>query len=307
MTASGPARFLGSLVPPLCFFALLFAIVMLVGSLLDGLTGFLLGILSGACIVLGLLLGYWNLVDWTNLRVIRRTKSSGPADWLDGAIVAVDGLVRVDGEPMSSPFSGTPCAAHTYVVSVRRHSHVRDRSRRLLIAQGYHLMPSHVDRAGQTLRLCALPGFADDLRRVEQGGTWGHEALRLIAMLTGSAPHAREDQILSGLLEARHTVVDEVHRDHLTGATTTHVDGITVIEEVLPVDRPVCVVGTYDRRLGGLTARRSRLGPNLIAYAGTADDVLARVGRELATFTRAAVVLIAIGAAIVAWALVRSG
>ncbi len=299
------ARFLTSLVPALLLLALSFGIVILVGSRLGGLTGLLLGILAAGCIALGLLLAYWNVVDWSNLRVIRRTKSSGPADWLDGAVVAVDGFVRADGEPLSSPFSGIPCAALTYVVSGHRHSSAHQGSRRVLMAQGYHLIKSYIDRAGQRLRLCAFPGFSDELRRVENGGTWGHQALQLIADPDGGASHGREGQILSGLLQARHSITEEIRCDYVTGFTATRPDGLTVVEEVLPVDREVCIIGTYDRQLGGLSARRSRIGPNLIAYAGTADEVLARVGKELATFTRAALVLAGIGLAIVAYALVR--
>ena len=44
--------------------------------------------------------------------------------------------------------------------------------------------------------------------------------------------------------------------------------------------------------LNGLTARRSRLGPNLLVYRGSAEEVLSRVGKETASFAKSAVVLV---------------
>jgi len=298
-------RFLTSLVPAVLLLAMLFGVVLFVGGRLGGMGGVLLGILAGACIVLGVLLGYWNLVDWTNLRTIRRTAGSTPAAWADGSVIAAEGLVRVDGEPLVAPFSRTPCAAYTYVLSHDRQSSTRGGRRRQLLAQGYHLARTRLECAGGSVRLCAFPGFSDALREAGTGGDRGEEALRFLETLAGTAPRANEGQVLSGLLDARRGFVEEVRRDFVTGARAASAAGLTAVEEVLPVDRPVCVIGTWKRALGGLGARRGRIGPNLIVYPGTASEVIERVGKELRGFARAAIVLVATGVAIVGYALLR--
>jgi hypothetical protein len=295
-------RFLGSLLPPALLFALFFGTIALVTVRMPRLAGVCLGIVAGACLVFGVLLAYWNFVDWANLRVIRRFTRVGDAGWDDGAIVAVEGVVRADGEPMVSPFTATPCAAYTYVVSSSRQSSARQRSVRVLIAQGFHLVPSSIDGAGRRLRLYALPGVEDELRRTEPGTTWGNEARRLVESLASAASPGRERQILSRLLEAKHVHTEEVRCDYVMGTIGKHADGLTIEEEVLPVGRTLCMVGSYDRERHGLTARRSRIGPNLMVYLGSAEDVLARVGKDVATYARVAIVLAGIGLAAVAYA-----
>ena len=63
-------------------------------------------------------------------------------------------------------------------------------------------------------------------------------------------------------------------------------------EEWLPVDTRVCVVGTYDASNEALTPRRSRLGPNLIVYRGSAQQVCERVGKDVGVFAKVTAVLL---------------
>lgn len=301
------SRFLASLVPAVVLFALFGGVVALVVSAIPSLTGVLVGAAAGGCLVLGILLAYRNAVDRNNLKIIRRPAIEGQADWTDGAVVAVEGAVRVDGEPMVSPFTATPCAAYTYVVWTGRRSSISDRDVRVVLAQGFHMIRSRIDGAGRSLRLLALPGVDDDLRRTESGTAWGDAARQLFASLVGKASREREDVIMAGLLEARNVGTEEIRRDYCMGSIGTHADGIMVEEEVLPVDRTVCIIGTYDRERNGLSAQRSRAGHNLMVYPGSASEVLARIGGDIKTFTRVAGVLVTIGLATVAYALVQRG
>jgi hypothetical protein len=66
-------------------------------------------------------------------------------------------------------------------------------------------------------------------------------------------------------------------------------------EETLPVGERMCLVGTYDRQGQRLTARRSRLGPGLMAYRGSADEVLKRVGKDLSAHGRFSATLVVVG------------
>ena len=88
----------------------------------------------------------------------------------------------------------------------------------------------------------------------------------------------------------------------MMGALGANVEPLTLEEEVLPVDQPVCVVGTCDLQRQRILARRLRLGPKLMVCRGSAPEVLSRVGGEMAGYAKAARVLAAVGASIFAYA-----
>jgi hypothetical protein len=267
---------------------------------MQGLPGVVVGILAGGCLTLAVLLGYWNAADWLNLRVVRRaTRPRAPA-LRDGEVVAFEGVVRVDGEPLTAPFSRTPCAAYTYVVAGSRYSVVGGRSERYILAQGFHMARTWIEGTQRRLRLGSLPGFEDDLRENARGTRWEAETRELFARLSGAAPSAGERERRSRLLEARRSVIEEVHHDYCMSPMPERADGLVVDEEVLPAGQTVCVVGTYDAKLDGLAARRSRLGADMIVYRGRAEEVLSRVGSDVTGFARMSGVLAAAGAFLLA-------
>lgn len=280
-----------------------FFVVIFVGGRIEGGPGLLAGILAGAGLVFGLLLAYWNLVDWLDLRVIRRSRRAGHEALRDGQVTAFEGTVRVEGEPMRSPFSATPCAAYTYAVTASRHSGPRGRSVRVDIAHGFHMLRTRVEGAQGTLRVRSLPAFEDELRRTENGVTWGAEARRLLEEISGRASSAGEWERRASLLEAQRTKIEEVHRDYRTGRIGDPDHGITVVEEVLPAGEVACVIGTYEQADASLTARRFRLGRRLVVFRGSAEEVSTRVGKDIGFYARAAALAIAIGLLIVGFAL----
>jgi hypothetical protein len=294
-SVSRTARFLASLVPALALFVGFFAVIGVVQSRFEGGIGLALGIAVGGSLAVGLLLSYWNLVDWLNIRIIRRTTKGGRSVLRDGEVVAFDGFVRTAGEPMTAPFSGTPCAAYAYVVAYSRHSSVRGRSVRVVLAQGFHMVRTRIEGSDRSLDLLSFPFVEDDLRETERGTKWGERARALVAAISSRASSAGEAERQSRLLEARHGSLEEVHQDYLMGEIGSNADALNIDEEVLPAGRAVTVVGTYDRERNGLTARRWRLGPNLFVYRGRTEEVLSRVGKETAGFAKAAAVLLGLG------------
>lgn len=290
---SGNLRFLVSLLPPAI---LIFGAIALVADTAErapGGAGLLLGLVSAIGLVLGLLLIYYNSVDAGNLRVIRNTGAPG-SPRRDGAVLAVSGVVRTE-PALTAPFAGEPCAAYAYVVSASRYSQRRRSQERVVLAEGFHLAPTRIETSDGSVALRGLPSVEDDLRREESGGDWGDKAVALLKGLSESAPSAGQRERSASLLEARHSELAEVHRDFLVSSWGSDGSGVTVQEEIVPADVDVCVIGTYDERARAIAPRKPRLGPNLMVYRGTRDEVIERVGKDVAWFRKAAAILLAIG------------
>lgn len=301
--AARSGRVLTRMLSAAAMLAAFFLVVNVVGARIGGLAGVAAGAVAGGCLVFGVRLAYLNLVDWLDLRVIRRSPRAGGEDLRDGEVYAFDGRVRTEGAPMRSPFGGVPCAAYTYAVTGSRNSSVRSRSVRVDVAHGFHMLRTRIESAHGSLRVRSFPAFEDELRRTESGTTWGDEARALLEEIAGRASRAGEWVRRAQRLEAQRTGIDEIHRDYLNGRIGKHADGLTIVEEVLPAGEVACVIGTYEKEAGALSARRFRLGQRLVVYRGSADEVAARVGKDVGFYARAAAVSLAIGLLIVGFAL----
>ncbi len=288
------ARFLVSLVPAFVLLLGFLGLVAGAASRLQGGLGIAFSIIAAICLLLGVLLAYQISVDWLNLRVIRSGHREGDSALRDGRIVAFSGVVRVDAEPMTSPFSGTPSAAYTYIVGNSKYSSRHERRMRSFVAQGFHLVKTRIEGTRQSLGLRSFPSFEDDLRENMRGKEGAAQARELIDRISKTAPFAVERERQARLLEVREAELEEVHEDYCTQREPGSGPGLNIEEEVLPVGQEVCVIGTYDQELNGLTARRSRLGPNLLVYRGSAEEVLLRVGKETARFAKTIAVLVGI-------------
>lgn len=300
-------RFLTSLISAAVMLLATAAVIVFINDRLPGGIGLAIALIAGISLALGVLVVYWNVVDWLNLRIIRRLLEPGNPILRDGEVVAFCGTVRQDGTPMTSPFGGVSCAAYTYVIATSvSSSHSGRRSRRVL-AQGFHMNRSRIESTTRSVRLCSLPGFEDNLRQNLQGREWADKARALISKAAASASVASEKDLYVRLLEARHTIAEEFHQDFTRNADFGTGNALVIEEEVLPVDQIVCAVGTYDDRAKGLTAQKARLGPNLMIYQGTVEDVLARIGKDLIWFAKAAAILIGIGIVALGIALLPPG
>ncbi len=100
-------RFLFSLIPAVVIIIGTLTVIGLITMRLEGVIGLTIGIIAGGCLALGVLLVYWNAIDWLNLRVIRSQLGEGKIFLRDGEVVAFNGNVRTDSEPMTSPFTRT--------------------------------------------------------------------------------------------------------------------------------------------------------------------------------------------------------
>lgn len=273
------------------------AVITIITNRFPGGIGLAIALIAGISMALGVLVVYWNLVDWLNFRIIRHQLGHGRPVLRDNKIVAFCGTVRQDGEPMTSPFSEKACAAYTYRVAISRSSSRSTgsgRSRRVL-AQGFHMNRVRIEGTTHSVRLGSLPGFEDELRQDLHGGEWADNAKALMAKIAPTATNPGEKEQYARLLEARHSVAEEFHQDFMQNGEVGNGASLVVTEEILPVDQTVCVVGTYDDRFKGVTARRARLGPNLMVYLGSVNDVMERVGKDLIWFAKAAAILLAIG------------
>ena len=294
------ARFLFSLIPPAVLMFGTLLIIIFIANKLEGGIGVAIGIIAGGVLALSILLAYWNAVDWLNLRVIRSQSGSGNPELRDGEVVAFNGVVRIDAEPMVSPITHTSCAAYTYTIAVSRTGDgygtaTHRRGSRRVLAEGFHMVKTRIEGPTRVLKLCTLPSFEDDLRENDYSEKWSHEVTEQISKLSGTAESAGDGKRQSLLLEARHSIAEELHEDFCQVTKVGTATKFVVDEGVLPVDQTVCVIGTYDESLGGLTASSSRLGPNLMIYRGNTEEVLSRVGGEVSGYAKVAAVLIGIG------------
>jgi hypothetical protein len=276
-----------------CFLGTL-TVILIINSNLKGGIGLTIALIAGVCLILGILLSYWNLVDWLNIRVIKNQYNRDRPSFIDGRLTAFSGTVRSDDEPMTSPFTDVPCAAYTYSIAVSRGGTSGGRSRRVL-AQGFHLNKTRVEGSALSLKLLSLPSFEDDMCENRFGTEWTPKAEAFITKIASTAIVAKEREQVTRLLEAKHTEAEEFHQDFSRNTDLSDDVNLITEEEVLPLDQPVCVVGTFNGNMKGLSARKPRLGPNLIIYKGNAEDVISRVGGELASIARTAMILIGIG------------
>ena len=161
-------RFVAALLPPLALLAGTIAVVTLVDARIPGALGLALGLIAGGAGVLGVLLAYWNVVDWSNLAIIRRSMNQGDSPFEDGTVIAFEGRTCTDGPPIYPPFSATPCVAYTYVVSGQGYARQGER-RRVELAQGFHLVKTRIDGGSKSLALGSFPSVEDDLREDLKG------------------------------------------------------------------------------------------------------------------------------------------
>ena len=297
---SGNLRFLKSLIPALTLMIAVFAITLFIETRLDNEIGLVLGVIAGGCFGFGVLLVYWNAVDWVNLKIIRKHLVHRETDFHDGQLIAFSGIIQVDGAPMESPFTQKKCAAYTYTIAISKKKQVNSEGSRQVLAQGFHMLPTRIEGSAGVLRLGALPSVENDLR-VNEYGKWTDVVREKLGVLIDLAPRGSEIERVGALLEARHRVDGEIHKDFCQLTKLGEGQVFVVDEEILPSNEVVCLVGTFDQKMNAITAGKPRFGPDLMIYRGSADDVLARVGGEISWYTNFAVGMLAISVAVISY------
>lgn len=269
----------------------------------DTIGGALLGAVTAACLLGGAYLVYLTAVDAINLRIIRRCRRGGVPVLQDGAIVAFDGVVEVEEEPLIAPFHRVPCVAYKYEVTHPGSGTRRRNNTSFKVAEGFHLLRTRIRGDATSLHLGALPSFQDDLIEQGDGKRWGPQVVELVQSLRGRAASVTDEARFARRLTLQREDVDEVHEDYFMAEPGNMVEVLQITEAVLPAGERVCVVGTYDESRVRLTARRFRFGPRLTVYRGSTDEVLHRVGRDVAFFFRFVPLLVVTGLALLllAW------
>ena len=257
----------------------IFGVTMAAADRMANGFGVAIAIVGGVSLGLAVLLGKAVATDWLSLRALERTLVRREDEFQPGEIVAFSGVARVEGEALTTPFGGHRCCAFTFLVAGRRRSAGDSTStRRANSLQGFALAPTVIEGEAMAVRLRALPDVETDLREARNGGEWGAAAHARIRAGT-DFEQASEREGFGSLLVARAGPVEPGGRELFFGAFGGP-DELTVEEEYVPVDEPICVIGTAEADPPGLSGRRPRFGPNIVVYRGTPEDVMERVGAE---------------------------
>jgi hypothetical protein len=261
-----------------------------------GTVGFILAIVTGLSLGIGILSLYYGRVDWLNLRILRRHNEP----LLDGKVVAFCGFVRTDIEPLISPFKETSCTMYTYTVSVR--SSVSGGSSRRWLAGGCHMVKTRIEGRDRSLKLESFPDlyeFQDNLK----GREWADKSFELTERISTLTPSVSEWEGQSRMLEIRRSNnIEEIREDFYRHRYDKTYGGLSIEEASLPVDQEVCIIGTYNEASNSLSSRRHRLGSNLIVYSGSAKEVINQLSQDVKFLSKVVKLTLGIGLLIAVFA-----
>ena len=263
-----------------------------------GSAGLITAFISYPVFVFGVLGLRSVLGDWLACRTLRMARLDPAREVTSGDRVAVSGRLRVQGEPLQSPFGAHACAAYNYLVAGSRRSASGSGSRtiRQNCLHGYHMLPTTFEGDGMILSLRAFPAVEADLTEVMVGKSWGEQARAWLTRVVYEAenPVTDEADSFAALLDARVALDPPLHRDYLISDVSNAGNSLTVEEEVVPVDVPVCILGTYEALEQGLSGR----GGDLLVYRGSAGEVLGRLAGDIRRHGLISLVMVLIGGGI---------
>jgi hypothetical protein len=261
---------------------------------MQGGLGTAVAVTGAVCLGFAFLLGKALMTDWLAQRALGKSMLTGPTLPEPGTTVAFEGIARVEGSPLVSPFSGHSCCAYSYLVAGRRRaiSGGSSTTRRANSLQGFALAPTEIVGESLSLRLRAIPGSEVRLRDAKTGGDWGKMAEERVAQASANSG-ASEREGFGSLLLAQTGPIEPGSREVYFGNYGKG-DDLTVEEEYMPIDEPVCLIGTFETAPSGLSGRTPRLGPNLQVYRGTRQEVLDFLSSELKTWNKTLMILLAI-------------
>lgn len=270
--------------------------------------GLMWAILAGISLGLGILLFYWNTVDWLNLRYIRELQTNQTLGLRDGTITCVTGKTRSDSKPLIAPFTQQECAGYRYSVS-RSTSHGtqgQNRSRNQIVAEGLHMLATRIEGPQGSVRLGAFPAVESELR--DDGiGKWIEPCKKYLSSLIGTAPKATQLEREARKIAYERAHDGPIHEDFCMLEGVGNVSGYNMTEEVVPYNSDVCAVGNYNSLSQSLTGEKARIGPNLMIYQGTPTQVLERVGAEVRGYVKTTLGFFTFTAAVVIYATIFGG
>lgn len=301
MESPAAQRFVFSILPAL---VMIFGMVTAAGvsaAAMPGALGTTLAILGAIAAGLGLITLRVVLLDWLHLRDLRRRFAERFDGLAEGQRIAATGKVRClpPHEPLTAPLTGERCAAYHYRITRRYNS--SDGSRMATVAQGVHFRPCELATAdGARLQVLSLPWMDVELRENPKPADCEPRLRALLGRLSEVDWEGQAERE-GRLLQYRQAVDGAISEDAgRLSEPPKHVDDMNLSESWLPVDRPVCLIGHYDRLRGGLAAGTGPLKRGLHAIAGTRDEALARLAGEVRGYGITGAVLLSVGVAMLA-------
>ncbi|MDO3381625.1 hypothetical protein [Gilvimarinus algae] len=252
----------------------------------------IIGVLS---LVAGLLVAWGTVLTWLDRRNLRLYRVDPNAAFKDGQTLALSGEVKVQGEPLISPFSDKPCAAFSYQVTGQTRSPSSNHNVQQLCLLGFHMRPAVLDCGDRTFALHAIASAEDELRSTTMGGQWGERALARIRAVPESEPQTGEEDARGALSDAQVSTPTPVSADYFVAPTRTTANQITVMEDIVPVNARVTVLARYNTRTQGLDGQR---WGGVKVFAGDLDDRLAILNKEWRQGSLVSASLLAVGLAL---------
>lgn len=285
------ARFVMSVLPSVVLLIVLVSAVMVGVERMPGMLGVVVsfggGILSG----LGALALRAVIRDARSLNWILRAKTPSESARGDGQAIVVDGRIRCS-QALIAPVSGERCAAYFFRIGRQRSTVGRSGSRRVFVAAALHAVDFELDAGDRRYPVRALPEVDETLRTVGSGTRHAAAVIPLLATLN-DAPLEATHVIETLRLEARQRWTGPVERAARNYTKPPAADArLSVHEERVPIDCPVCILGCYDALGGGLVPGRGRA---LHLYAGTLEETRARLKKEVREFGIVAAGMLASG------------
>jgi len=225
----------------------------------------------------GIFVTWANAIIWMDRRALKRYRISPDQIMLDGQTVALSGKIIVEGQPLISPFSETPCAGYTYKITGEGRERSNSSSNRRLCLFGYHLTHASLDCGSHQFPIGAIADVDVDLRNTTMENRWGDRGQALIKAAANAGSPVDEFTTRDTLDKAYKQTTVPCAQDFFIGHNQGTSNSIGVIEDVLPVDQPVTILGTYQVRTGGLDGRRFG---GLKCFAGHLDERLTKLDKE---------------------------
>lgn len=301
MESPAAQRFVFSILPAL---VMIFGMVTAAGvsaAAMPGALGTTLAILGALGAALGLITLRVVLLDWLHLRDLRGRFTERFDELSEGQRISATGTVRClpPHEPLIAPLTGERCAAYHYRITRRYNS--SDGSRMATVAQGVHFRPCELETAeGARLQVLSLPWMDVELRANPRPADCEARLRALLGRLSAADWSGQADRE-GRLLQYRQAVDGAISEDAARlDEPPKHVDDMNLSESWLPVERPVCLIGHYDRLRGGLAAGAGPWQRGLHAIAGSRDEALARLAGEVRGYGITGAVLLSVGVAMLA-------
>jgi len=237
-----------------------------------------LAIIPGVLVlVAGALVGWATVITALDRRGLRRYRADPSDRFEDGQTVALSGRVRVTGEPLTTPFSHRPCAAFSYQVTGEGLSESDNHSRQQLCLIGFGLANAVLDCGARSFPLRAIPTVGTDLREIATNSDWRERGMELIEQATEQWERAPEADARGERIDAGRFLQPAPEKNLFVAGTRGTSNSLGIIEDHVPVDQPVTVLGTYNAMARALHGGHVR---DMKVFSGLIDDKLAVLNDE---------------------------